>query len=104
MGRSDVHATPGRDVQGFDRAPVPLTSGDRSTRAAEAATVMRLDCSLCCNGFVLEMAEWNRPPEEMEVLGREYYGFREDEVLCPLCLDKVRLTGAERIYWRLAHR
>jgi hypothetical protein len=46
---------------------------------------------------------WGTPPEEMEVLGREFLSVRADAALCPRCLHEVQRTGAERIYWRLAY-
>lgn len=69
-----------------------------------APTFIPLDCSLCRNSFVIDMREeWDCPPEEIEVKGREFLGIRQDSVLCPRCLHSVEVTGAERVYWRLAH-
>lgn len=77
------------------QAARPLERSDGSTK---------LGCTLCKESFVLDMDEhWETPPEEMEILGREFLGVRKDDALCPRCLHDVELTGAQRIYWRLAH-
>jgi hypothetical protein len=65
---------------------------------------VRMDCSFCGTGFVLEVAsQWDRLPEEMEVEGRRFLGIREDSLLCPECVGDAEVAGAERMYWALSH-
>ena len=78
-------------------------TGTTHTRAPEK--FLKLTCSMCSNPFVLDLEEdWGAPPEEIELEGRDFLGIHEDDVLCPRCTHSVEVAGAERVYWRLAHR
>lgn len=77
----------------------PATSSESG-----AAEVVRLTCFLCEETFVLDLEEgWGTVPEDIEREGREFLDIRADAVLCSRCLHSVKVAGAERIYWRLAH-
>ena len=84
----------------------PEMHATQAARPLEKANgLTRLGCTLCEESFIIDMEEhWGTRPEEMEILGREFLGVRNDDVLCAHCLHLVELTGAQRIYWRLAHR
>jgi hypothetical protein len=52
---------------------------------------------------VLDVEEWRAAPDESEMTGREFLGIPNDATLCPHCLRRVQLAGAEHIYWRIAN-
>ena len=94
------------------RQPPPPSDPPRVTSTPTAGTdarpepeqlFLRLHCSVCAARFVLDVEEWRAPPEESEVVGREFLGIPTSATLCPFCLQKVQLAGAEHIYWRFAH-
>ena len=91
-----------------DRAAKPTPQAPRAPRAGlpaqHAGGWLKLECVLCAESFLLDGSEhWGAPPEEMEVLGRKFLGVHGDADLCPRCVHEVERTGAERIYWRIAH-
>jgi hypothetical protein len=81
----------------------PLSAWASADSAVEPSRYVKVECSRCSGPFPFDEEEHRSTPcEEMESMGRQFLGLRVDAILCPSCLQEVKLAGAERMYWRLA--